>query len=256
MAYLDSTKLAYLIEISLVLNLAYLELKSFNIAHSIKNKIKEYTERYAGMQDAVVKGTLSEQQALHATHTALMDFHKGVGDGWVGERRKNNIPQNQQNGQRIKERRQKACYKFRNAHCFFLRLYYKWLLPDCLDRTIAKIFLVSVVLILIAITWIEADHKQQTVSACLVTVLGIDWNAVFWSLLFPTVVVATIYPAIMMFLSRNLVHFVTGSREEDYEKNAECGRLHQLGRGFLLNFQKLSVDSLKKEYQQTVEERR
>lgn len=256
--YLDSTKLAYLIEISFVLNLAYLELKSFKIAHSIKNKIEVYAWPYAKCGNVVVKGMFSEQQVLYATHKALMDFHKGVGDGWVGERRKNKIHQNQQNERRIllEERRQKTCHKFGNIHCYILRLYYKWLLCNCLDRKIAKTLLASVVLILIAITWIEADHKQQAVSVFLVANFWIEWNAVFWLLLFPTVVVATIYPAVMMFLSRNLIHFVIGSREEDYERNEECGRLSQLGKDFLLNFEKLSVDSIKKEYQQTVEERK
>lgn len=256
--HLDSSKLAYLIEISFVLNLAYLELKSFKIAHSIKNKIKEYTARYAGMRDVEVKGTLGDQSVLHATYTALIDFHKGTGCGWAGnrrkdERRKNNHHYSHNQRRHLGERRQKTCKRFGNIRCRMLRLYYKWLLCNCLDRTIAKLLLGSIVLILITITWIEADHKQQVVSTFLAsTLFQAGWDGIFWTLLFPIVVIATMYPAFMMYLSRNLVHFVLGSREEDYEKNEECGRLNQLGKDFLSNFERLSVDSLRKEYKQTV----
>ena len=274
--YLDSTKLAYLIEISFVLNLAYLGLKSFKIAHGIQGAIDKNTvEGYVKEKDKLGgMHTHADHVALHTAYKVLIDFREGDGAGWKSnrrksERRENRNRQHQQNERRqLQDRRHKNCTEFCRIHCWLLRLFYK-LLRNSWDRRIAKFLLMSVVLILIAITFIEADHKQQAVSDFLLSRLPIlshlpiRWRDVFWGLLFPTVVFATFCPMFMMFLSRGLVQFVLGTKEavedaEDIEKafaeaklgrGDRCGRLAQLSKDFWSNFQLFAEDTVKKETQ-------
>ena len=264
--YLDSTKLAYLIEISFVLNLAYLELKSFKIVHGIKKKIEEITNRYEGLRELTTSGqTHDDHIALHTAYEALVNFDKGKGEGWESDRRKRKRrgdrgQQYQQQEQRhLSDRREKNCpkLKFSKIWCPILRLFYKWLLRKNLDRLITKVCLIFVVSILIAITIIEASNKQQALSCFLLSQISIEWNHVFWFFCFPVVLFSTFWPATMMLFSRNLVHFFLGTKEEeDFEKafdkfgeNEKCGRFNQLKGDFESHFQKFFADSLKKAHQ-------
>jgi len=242
-------KLAYLIEVSIVLNLAYHELKSFKFFADISNKIKSIVPDYEGMQNTEVLGFVGDHGRLADSYRALMEFGSGKGNGWCADRRDDEADRRSDyvptgSNRRLNNNRRmggKVSLKYR-LECFCLRKFYRHLLRKNRDRRITERLLAIDVIILTGITITPSDY-------CLTWPFGNLWN-----LLFLVILATTLIPVLFMILGRKCRRFILGWTEEDLSKGdinklASRGRLTQLSNQFLDNFKKIAEGSLKNAYE-------
>lgn len=250
--------LAYLVEISFILNIAYHELKSYKLSSKVEKKIQGYFGGLglAGLAEEVQKldflvGTEKDLKEYLHVKEALMKFGDGEGDGWRGNRRntqkwfkrwfRRRSPKQQPPEERRHDKTLHCKYGgCRNQTlCFALRWYYK-LLRGSKDKLIVECCLVVLVVMLLGLTICEATNFHED---CLYYYYPEYYPQIWkyiWLSLFVVIAFTIVVATAAMYLGRQLRRFVLGHDHdpddaESWESNpgnSERGRVDMLGRDF------------------------
>jgi len=204
--------LAYLIEISFVLNLAYHELNTFRLRSRIRKKAKESQDNFRNMNlfDSESSGFID---ALFDERNQLRNFHTG------------------------------ECNKAWNAP--LKRGFYRYLIYCGRDRCIIRTLLFFDVLILLVCTAFAGSTIANPFSFD-------DFGSTLWTIGYYFLAASILVPACFMYWTRCCTRYALGSVEEDPESDSGGnpgsgdsngrGRLHELeqivlhkGRAFVEN---------------------
>lgn len=255
----EPLSLAYLIEISFIVNIAYHELKSYKLLDEIKGDGEKYLKYFLEFKTEELNGATihgEENQIIEYRRSLqqLIDFVRGDGEGWEGNRRKS---EQETANSRVNRRDHRTCDGKSHADskwggrrnkllCFLLRVFYKSLLTGW-DRRITEIILVGLVVTLSTLTVLGTLNlhfvypNQWMWATC-------QWETC-WYILFTGIFLTIVFPASWMILGRHCRRFVLGRDREEKTETSEkncSGRLYKLGEDFTAKYKKFSVKVMDK----------
>ena len=167
--------LAYLIEISFILNLAYHELRSFKLRNDINKRIIHIRTIFP--DDPLFEDIVQ--------YRALTEFAKGEGDGWKAFKRENAGPR-----------------LYKRFGTFILRHFYRMIFK-CTDRKIVVGLMISNFLLLSIITY-KVLHPNSVI------LIPISLDISYWF-----VTISCVIPAVFMLLTKICRKFAFGYVDED-----------------------------------------
>lgn len=228
--------LAYLAEISFVINLAYHELDSYKLRYQIGHTINLRVAPFVA-KSFKGKGSFFALD-LYNAYDSLMQFSKGRGDGWKGDRRSKELRRTHNEVVRV-ERRKLEKRRVRTLNgwggcrqtvcCWMLQGFYKWVLRRGIDRRIAELSMLGVVLILLFLTLAQ---EKGWYANHLIGIWPHLWLSLYLALAFTVVI-----PPFFMVLGRECRKFCLGWLREHRSSEPDISSpdyLHQRGRLYML----------------------
>jgi len=200
-ATMSPLSLAYLIEISFVLNLAYHELKTFTLRDGIRDRAREIEKEFDCMWDKNTEGLMNPELKY------LQEFHTGKDrNAWEGKWR-----------------------------CSF----YKWLIRSSVDRWVVRGFMVLDVVILFACT-LNANVAIPSWSHYVNILFGISFLGCF-VLLTITIVVPTLFMVLIRLCRKYALGFIEEEPFNQEDNTAvNKGRVNELSQQVLAKALKLA----------------